>query len=60
MLGKLLSKLGYEIVYGTNGIEAVHVFEKTMAAKRAKQDGLFCILMVRFSSPDPALSLTLK
>ncbi len=47
VLGKLLSKLGYEIVYGTNGVEAVHVFEKTMAAKRAEQDGLFCILMVR-------------
>ena len=57
VLGKLLSKLGYEIMYGTNGIEAVHVFERTMAAKRAEQDGLFCILMVCCPPPDPALSL---
>ncbi|KAK9827275.1 hypothetical protein WJX81_006920 [Elliptochloris bilobata] len=44
-LGKLLSSLGYEIVYGTNGHEAVHIVQTSMAAERGEQDSLFCILM---------------
>lgn len=59
VLGKLLSKLGYEVVYGTNGVEAVQQFSQSMTAKRDEQDGLFCILMVRFPSCGPALSLDL-
>ena len=57
VLGKLLSALGYEVMYGTNGIEAVQSFSQSMTAKRDEQDGLFCILMVRLPSGGPALSL---
>lgn len=47
MLGKLVSNLGYEVVYGSNGYEAVDVFQRTLAAESAEQDELFCVLMVR-------------
>ena len=60
MLGTRLSKLGYEVVYGTNGVEAVRAFSQSLTArKRDEQDGLFCILMVRLHSGGPALSLDL-
>ena len=59
VLGKLLSKLGYEVMYGTNGIEAVQAFSQSMTANRDEQDGLFCILMVRLPSGGPGLRLDL-
>ena len=58
VLGKLLSKLGYEVMYGTTGIEAVECFSQSMAACD-ERDGLFCILMVRFHPCGPTLSLDL-
>lgn len=46
LLGKQLSNLGYEVVYGSNGYEAVDLFQRTLAAESAEQDELFCVLMV--------------
>ncbi len=47
LLGKLLGRLGYEVVYGCNGWEAVDVFQRTLAAEQEERERLFCVLMVR-------------
>jgi hypothetical protein len=39
VLGKMLSALGYEVIYGQNGVEAVDYYSQHAEA-------LFCVLMV--------------